>query len=135
MSPGMARPEEGSITLWLASLTGALFVLLGLVWAGGDALAAKARASSDAFAAARAGAEALSADGLATGTVTLDPAAATQAAQNALAADGEAGTVAVNGRTVTVTVRTTVPGGLLGLVGIRDLTVSGDGQATATPGA
>ena len=135
MRPGMVRSEEGSITLWLASLTGALFVLLGLVWAGGDALAAKARASSDAFAAARAGAEALSADGLATGMVTLDPAAATQAAQNALAADGEAGTVAVNGRTVTVTVRTTVPGGLLGLVGIRDLTVSGDGKATATPGA
>ena len=134
MSRRARRPEQGSITLWLASLTGALFVLLGLVWAGGDALAAKARASSDAFAAARAGAEALSADALATGTVTLDPAAAVRAAQNTLAADSENGSVAVSGRTVSVTVRASVPGGLLGLVGIHDLQVSGAAQATATPG-
>ena len=130
----MRRSEQGSITLWLAVLTGALFVLLGLVWVGGEALTAKATASSDAFAAARAGAEALSGGSLSAGTVVLDPAAAQSAAEDSLAAAGVQGRVAVTGRVVSVTVTSEVPGGLLGMVGIRSLVVSGAAAASATPG-
>src|SRR5205085_1710451 len=52
------RPDEGgSIALFFAVLFPALLVLAGLVADGGMALAAKAKASSDAREAARAGAE------------------------------------------------------------------------------
>ena len=100
----MIPNQEGSITLWFAVLASALLAVVGLVWAGGDALAAKARAQSEAFAAARAGAQAVSTAGLAAGTVVLDPVAANQAAEAVLGAAGANGVVSVSGRTVSVTV-------------------------------
>lgn len=130
----MRRDQTGSLTLWFAVLATALFALVGLVWAGGAALAAKSKAESQAFAAARAGAEALSASSLATGTPTLDPLAAQTAAEHSLSAEGAQGDVGVSGRTVSVTVRAQAPGGLLGIVGISSLAVSGSANATATPG-
>jgi len=128
------RPQDGSLTLWLAVLATGLFGTAGLVAAGGAALAAKARAESQAFAAARAGAEALSPSSLATGHPVLDPAAAQTAAEKALAADDTAGQVQVAGRTVSVTVTAQVPGGLLVLVGVGSLHVTGSASSTATPG-
>ena len=130
----MRRPEAGSITLWLAVLATGLFALVGLVTAGAAAMAAHARAESEAFAAARAGAEALSAGSLATGNPTLDPAAATAAVTRSLSAEGTTGDVGIAGRTVSVTVRARVPGGLLALVGVRTLDVTGSAHATATSG-
>ena len=130
----MTRPEDGSLTLWLAVLATGLFATAGLVASGGAALAAKARAESQAFAAARAGAEALSASSLATGRPVLDPTSAQAAAQRALAADSTNGQVHVTGRTVAVTVIAAVPGGLLDLVGIGSLHVTGSASATATSG-
>lgn len=130
----MRSPETGSVTLWLAVLATGLFATIGLVTSGGAALAAHARAESQAFAAARAGAEALSAGSLATGTPTLDPDAAQAAAARSLAGDGATGDVGVAGRTVSVTVRARVPGGLLALVGINALDVAGSARATATTG-
>ena len=130
----MRRPQDGSLTLWLAVLATGLFATAGLVAAGGAALAAKARAESQAFAAARAGAEALSASSLATGHPVLDPAAAQAAAEGALTADDTAGYVQVAGRTVSVTVTAQVPGGLLSLVGVGSLHVSGSASSTATAG-
>ena len=128
------RPQDGSLTLWLAVLATGLFATAGLVAAGGAALAAKARAESQAFAAARAGAEALSSSSLATGHPVLDPVAAQSAAEKALAADDTAGQVQVAGRTVSVTVSAQVPGGLLALVGVGYLHVTGSASSTATPG-
>jgi hypothetical protein len=116
-------------------LAGAFLILTGLVWDGGDALAAKARASSQAFAAARAGAEALDRSALAQGSVSLDDAAARLAAQSSLAAAGTEGSIAITGTTVSVSVTASVPGGLLGLVGVHDLTVVGTAQAAAVPGS
>ena len=130
----MIPNQEGSITLWFAVLASALLAVVGLVWAGGDALAAKARAQSEAFAAARAGAQAVSGAGLAAGTVVLDPVAANQAAEAVLGAAGANGVVSVSGRTVSVTVSASVPGELLSLVGIATLEVRGSASATATPG-
>lgn len=115
-------------------LASALFGLVGLVAAGGGALAAKAKAESQAFAAARAGAEAISASSLAAGTPVLDPLAAQAAAERAMQVGGAQGDVGVEGRTVSVTVRAQVPGGLLALVGVTRLDVSGSARATATEG-
>ena len=130
----MTRTETGSLSLWMAILATGLFATVALVASGGEALAAKARAESQAFTAARAGAEQISASSLATGAPTLDPAGAHHAAEQALAADNAAGTILVSDRTVAVAVTAQVPGGLLSLVGIRTLEVTGTAQATATPG-
>ena len=130
----MTRAEEGSVTLWFVLMAVGLLTIAGLVAAGGAALAAKARAYSDAFAAARAGAEALTPSSLALGRPSLDPAAAHSAAAAALASDHAEGAISVAGRTVSVTVSATTPGGLLGLVGIHSLAVSAQAAATATGG-
>ncbi len=130
----MRRGESGSLTLWFAVLATGLFATVGLVTSGGAAMAAHARAESEAFAAARAGAEALSAGSLAKGAPTLDPVEARAAAARSLSADGTGGEIGVAGWTVSVTVRAQVPGGLLSLVGIHALDVAGSANATATAG-
>jgi hypothetical protein len=128
------RPEDGSVTLWMVVIAAGLLATAGLVAAGGAALAAKSRAYSDAFGAARAGAEALAPSSLALGHPILDPTAARSAATAALASDGAHGSVSVTGRTVSVTVSATTPGGLLALVGVGSLEVSASAAATATAG-
>lgn len=131
----MTRDELGSLTVWFAVLAGALFACAGLVAAGGEALAVKARAESQAFAAARAGAEALAPSSLAAGTPELDGSTAYDAAAQSLARDGARGEVSVAGQTVAVTVHADVDGGLLALVGVRTLTVSGSARASVVTGS
>ncbi len=125
------------MALYVVITTVALLAGAGLVIDGGTALAARGRAIGDAYAAARAGAEALDQSAFATaGTVTDDPAAAAAAAHQALAVDGDdAGAeVSVDGRVVTVRVTITAPTNLLGVVGIDTLTVHGEGSARAVYG-
>jgi Flp pilus assembly protein TadG len=113
----------------------ALLVLVGLVADGGMALAAKAKASSDAREAARAGADALSPAALELhGTAVIDQHQAFSAAQAALGAEGAGGTVSVAGRTVTVHVTHPTPSVLLGAVGVHVLTVGATESATAREG-
>ena len=128
--------EQGSVTVFFAVTAVALFAVFGLVLDAGRALTAKAAAAADAFAAARAGAQQLAPISLRGGTATLDPAAAVTAAQHVLAADHLAGQITVHATTVTVTVTVTrqVPTDVLGLIGIRAVTVTASGAATATPG-
>lgn len=132
---GWARCEDGSVSVFIAVLALALFALAGLVTDGGRALAARAADASEAFAAARAGAEALSTKGLADqGAPELDPAAAQAAAQGALSTANATGRVRVSGNTVHVQVSSTTSTILLGLVGIRSLSVSGSASASAQEG-
>jgi Flp pilus assembly protein TadG len=126
--------ERGSVTVFFAVTAVALFAVFGLVLDAGRALTAKTAAASDAFAAARAGAQQLAPTGLRGGTATLDPPAAVTAAQHVLAADHLAGQITVHATTVTVTVSRQVPTDVLGLIGIRAVTVTATGAATATPG-
>ena len=127
--------EGGMLTMYVAILSVGLLVLCGLVVDGGYVLAGRRRAIDEANGAARAGAEALApGDYRAGGDITLDPARAEDAAQDFLAATGHSGTVVVNGDQVTVQTSFGQPTALLGIIGIRSVTVSGRGQARAVEG-
>jgi len=126
--------DRGSVTAYLLITTVAIFALAGLVLDGGAALAAHGRAADVAQQAARAGADALDVTSLRSPTpagLTADPAAASTAAGDVLAAAGVTGDVAVNGRSVTVTARVSKPAAILSIVGIGE--VGGTATATAVP--
>ena len=127
--------EAGMLTMYVAILSVGLLVLCGLVVDGGYVLAGRRRAIDEANGAARAGAEALTgADYRTGGDVTLDPGRAQAAAQDFLAATGHTGTVTVTGDQVTVETSFGQPTALLGIIGIRTVTVRGRGQARAVQG-
>jgi len=134
MSRQRLRGEGGQVTVFVVVVAVALVVAAGLVVDGGYTLAAERRAYNEAEAAARAGAQALSADALRAGTLEVDPGAATTAAQAYLAQTGHVGTVMVTGDTVAVDVSFVEPMRMLGMVGISELTVHGHGQATNVAG-
>lgn len=122
--------DEGRVSAFVVTLLVAILALAGLTLDGGLALAAKIRASGQAEAAARAGAQALDLGAYrATGAVRLVPAQATAQARSYLATVRATGTVTVTGDTVTVTVTATHPTQLLGLVGISTLSVHGSASA------
>lgn len=125
-----AGDEAGQVTAFVVIFLAALFAFAGLVFDGGLTLAAQAHAVDEAQAAARAGAQALDTSTYrASGTVTLDPAAAVAAADAYLRAAGGTSQVSVSGDQVRVTVRLTQRMQLLDLVGINTLTVTGTGVA------
>jgi hypothetical protein len=125
--------EAGSITLWLAVTAVALFAAAGLVLDGGEAMGAKTRAVSDAYGAARAGADSLDQAGLATGAApSPDPVAATLAARTFLTQAGidpATAAVVVTAGQVSVTVRISQRTRILGMVGVGSITVTGHGTA------
>jgi len=132
---GKAIADDGQVTAFVVVMVGALILVAGLVIDGGLALAARVRATDEAQAAARAGAQAID---LATyrqsGTIILDPTAATDAAQQYLTNTSDRGQVAVTGDLITVTVQVTQPTQVLDIVGLHSLTVSGTASATAVRG-
>lgn len=124
------RADEGGVTAFVLALTVGILALAGLILDGGLALAAKVRATGQAEAAARAGAQAIDLTAYrGDGTLRLVPAQAVADARAHLAAEGATGTVAVSGDTVTVTVTASYTTQLLGLVGIGSLDVHGQGSA------
>jgi hypothetical protein len=131
-SPRRWRPDrgdEGALVAFVLLLLVALMALLGLVVDGGAALTAHQAAEVEAEQAARAGAGAISVDGLRAGSVQLDPVAAVVAAQRFAAATGHPGRVNVVGGVVTVSVRYDVPTTVLGLIGIHTLSVMASASA------
>jgi len=107
-------------------------VFAGLVFDGGAALAAKARAMGEASEAARAGADAIDVNAYRlTGHAAVDPARAEAAAKAFLAATGDKYEVSVAGNAVTVTVTAAWRTQLLNLTGLSELHVSG--TATSRP--
>lgn len=107
------RDEAGFSAPFLLVLIPAFVAIAGLVFDGGNTLAAKRRAVDEAQSAARAGAEALSAAGLHQSGFVLDAPQAVAAAQQVLAQAGLSGDVQINGDVVTVTVHTTYQSVLL----------------------
>ena len=126
--------DGGSVAAFVALLLVALFVLLGLVVDGGAALTARQAAQVEAEQAARAGAGAISVDGLRTGIVELDPAAAVASAEAFMASSGHPGTATVSGGVVSVRLSYEVPTSILGLVGIDHLSVSASAAAVDVDG-
>lgn len=107
--------------------------MAGLVVDGGAALSARGRAADVAQQAARAGADALAPNSLRSRSpsgLMINPAAATAAANQVLAAGSVQGSVTVSGDTVTVTTTVTRQTSMMSAVGIN--TVSGRASATAT---
>jgi Flp pilus assembly protein TadG len=110
--PCRGRDEQGYIGIFLLMMIPVFVMIAGLVFDGGNTIAAKRRAVDEAQSAARAGAEQLSL-ALQQGGFTLDAPQAVAAAQAVLAQAGLSGDVQVSGDVVTVTVRTTYQSALL----------------------
>jgi Flp pilus assembly protein TadG len=101
--------DHGSIAIFVAVLAVAFLTVAGLAVDGGRKLGGLSEARNLAGNAARAGAQAVDTDTYRlTGTAVIDPAAASQAASDYLAATGHTGQITVNGATVTVTVHLSV---------------------------
>jgi hypothetical protein len=130
-----SRNEEGQITLFVVISVVGMLILAGLVVDGGFVLAARRRAIDEANGAARAGAQALAVSAYrSTGEVTIDAAAAEQAADAFLEASGHTGLVRVEDDRVSVTLTFDQPTALLHLIGITHVTVRGRGTAQSVRG-
>jgi len=129
--------EQGQVTAFVVIIMAAFLAFAGLVYDGGNALAAKTAAIDEAQEAARAGAQQINLAAFrATGQVTLDPAAAAAAARAYVAAagGGDTATVTVTGDTVTVQVSAVSTTQFLRLFGIPAIHVTGSATATAETG-
>jgi Flp pilus assembly protein TadG len=129
----MSRPrrtDRGSISVLVAVLAPALFLLAGLVVDGGTAIAARQRAANVAEEAARIAANQVSIDSLRRDQPPqLITAEAVAAAQQYLAQSDATGTVRVGTQEVEVTATVTTSTILLGLIQIDDFTVTGNATA------
>ena len=114
----------GGMSLVLLLCAVALLVVLGLVVDGGTKAQALDRANRIAMEAAAAGAQAVT-----TGGGDVNAAAADAAVQNYLAAEGVTGEAQVQANRVDVAVTLTTPTKMLSMVGIDEITVTGDGYA------
>jgi len=117
------------VSAFLAFFGVALFALVGLVVDGGRALAARRQAIDVAEQAARTGADQLSVDSLRNGSYVVDPTAAAIAVDDELRVAGMSGTVSVSGDEVIVSVHTVTRTTILGIVGLRAISVSGTATA------
>lgn len=130
LSRAWRTSDRGSVSAYLLILIVGLILLAGLGLDGGLALAAKVRATGQAEAAARAGAQALDvATYRATGQLRLDPALARRLTYHYLTTAGATGTVEVTEDTVTVHVSETYRTQLLSLAGIDTIAAHGVGSA------
>ena len=123
--------ERGSISIWVVTATIVMMTLVGLAVDLGGQVHAQQRAHDVAAQAARAGGQEVEAAPAVEGRyVALDTAAARRAAEQYLAAAGVEGTVTITGGT-TLVVRVTdiYEPTFLSMVGIGELTVTGDASA------
>ena len=127
--------EDGAITVFVVALTMAFLMVAGLVYDGGQVLAARRLAHDVADNAARAGAQAVDLDALrGGGVVALAPLEAEIAARDYLATVGQGGEVVVSADRIAVTVSVTTPMVLLQVAGVHDRTVTGRGEARLVRG-
>ena len=129
-----ARPnvDRGVVSGFVTVLVIALVACAGLVFDGARLVAAHEQVADEAEGAARAGAQMITS--LHSGRVALDPAAAVQAAQRYLAADGYSGGVVVTGGQVIVTVHARVAMTLLAVAGVGTKQVGATRSASPVQG-
>lgn len=129
MSPLSPRAEEGSVSAFVAVVAVGLVMVAGMAYDGGQVVTAQATARDLASSAARAGAQEIDINRLrSTGESMLDPDRAITAAQAFLAQAGFAGTMRVNGSSITVTVTVHQP---MRILPVPDRAVTATGTATA----
>lgn len=128
----LQRTDRGSVSAMVAVVALGLVMVAGLAYDGGQIVAAQGTARDIAANAARAGAQEIDLDEVrATGTATLDPDRATQAAEAYLSATGHQGTVTVTESTITVTARIVQP---MHILPLPDRVVTATDSATAVTG-
>jgi Flp pilus assembly protein TadG len=122
---------RGSISIWLVVASFVMMMLVGLAVDLGGQVHAQQRAHDLAAQAARAGGEQVQAAPAIEGHyLAVDTAAATQAAEAYLAAAHVTGTVHITGGdTITVDVTDVYRPEFLSVIGIGDLTVTGEASA------
>lgn len=127
------RSEDGAVLLGGLLLAVAMVIVIGLAVDLGRAFVVRRDLASIADQAALTGSQAIDVPALHDdGRVVLDPTLAQTEALNVLDAEaGVRGSATATTDSVTVTVRRRVPTVLLGLAGLRTLTVTAD--ATAVP--
>ncbi len=127
--------EEGMVSAFVLAAMIGLFAVVSLGLDPGEAYAAKIRAIGQAEEAARAGAQQIDLTAYRTsGILQLDPAAAEQAAQRFLTAEGETGTVTATTNQVSVTITTAYRTQLWQLVGVDTIAVHATGTAVPQRG-
>jgi hypothetical protein len=126
--------ERGSLSVFVVALAGALVVLIGLVVDGGRALAAREAAANVASEAAQEGASQVSVQSLRWDEVGADVSRANQAAAAYYTARGYGGSVRTLDDVVTVTVSTSEPTAVLGLIGIDQIHVKATASASEVHG-
>lgn len=127
----ITRDERGSISIWLATSSFVMMMLVGLAVDLGGQVHAQQRAHDIAAQAARAGGQRVEAAPAIEGRfLSVDTAAARSAAKAFLAAAGFEGTVVITGGdTITVTVTDAYSPKFLGIIGIGDLDVTSEASA------
>lgn len=127
---GRRRNDRGSISIWFATSSFIMVVLVGLVVDVGGQVQVQQHARAVAAQAARAGAQELDASSVRGRGLVIDPASARAAAIAYLRATGVSGTVTVSDGTL-LTVRTTdtYRPKFLGIIGVTHMTVTGEGSA------
>jgi hypothetical protein len=126
--------EAGVLSAFLAVLAVALLAIVGVAVDTGRAIAAQRLAADEAEQAARTGADQLSIEALRTGAITIDDAAAILKAEQYTVLVGHPGTATVTDGVVTVRVVVAVPTTILGVVGVKTITVSATASATDVAG-
>jgi Flp pilus assembly protein TadG len=126
--------ERGSVLITGLLLSIALIMVIGFAVDIGHAFLVKRQLASIADDAALSGSQAINVQALHEGHLQLNPGQAQSEAQHTIAANPSVtGQVNENTGSVTVTVTRRVPTILLGIVGLRTLTI--DAHATAAPRA
>ena len=125
------RNEHGSISIWLVTASFVMMMLVGLTVDLGGQVHAKQRAHDIAAQAARTGGEQVQAAPAIRGDyLAVDTTGARNAAKDYLAASGVTGTVTITGgNTITVHVTDTYTPKFLSIIGLGNLTVTGEASA------
>ena len=120
--------ERGSITPFFVVFVPALVLIVGLVVDGAGKIQANENAQAIASGASRAAANAVAAQVVSNGGISLDNNRARTAAADYIEASGMTGTVNVAGDRITVSVETSYSTKFVSIIGIASLPA----QATAT---
>lgn len=129
-----AHRERGSVTAFVVVLAATFIILGGLIYDAGLAMAAKTSAIDEAQQAARAAAQALNPAALRNHTLVTTPGRAESDAKAYIAAAGDTGTVAIDGDQITVHITHHQPTSILGLIGVGQISVTGDATAQIEQG-
>lgn len=131
----MNGDERGTITVFVTIFMVALLMVAGLVFDGGNVLAARREAGNVAESAARAGAQAIDQNSLRSGSgLRFDPAMAQRRAQEYLTLTGHDGSVTVSNDRVVVSVTIKQRLYILGIGGLAHATVTAEGEARVAQG-